>query len=84
LWKRGSALPLTDNTVREAAAQSDRSENAVIYINGKKQLREVGWVRVVFRKTFDVCTWLIVCPNRFRLEIFFGAWVNAREMKKGN
>ncbi|MEP7729240.1 transcription elongation factor GreB [Marinomonas primoryensis] len=71
LWKE--KRPAVTETVREAAAQGDRSENAE-YIYGKKQLREIdGRVRYL-EKRLDVCTVVDRLPTD-QTRIFFGAWV---------
>jgi len=68
LWKK--KRPEVTETVREAAAQGDRSENAE-YIYGKKQLREIDRRVRYLEKRLDVC-------DRFpedRTKVYFGAWV---------
>ncbi|MEL0637989.1 MULTISPECIES: transcription elongation factor GreB [Marinomonas] len=75
LWKE--KRPAVTETVREAAAQGDRSENAE-YIYGKKQLREIDSRVRYLEKRLDVCT----VVDRFPADqsrVFFGAWVTLED-----
>ncbi|OUR73392.1 transcription elongation factor GreB [Marinomonas sp. 42_23_T18] len=75
LWKE--KRPQVTETVREAAAQGDRSENAE-YIYGKKQLREIdGRVRYL-EKRLDASTVVDRLPED-RSRIYFGAWVTLED-----
>jgi len=71
LWKK--KRPEVTETVREAAAQGDRSENAE-YIYGKKQLREIDRRVRYLEKRLDVCTVVDRFPED-RTKVYFGAWV---------
>lgn len=71
LWK--VKRPEVTQSVREAAAQGDRSENAE-YIYGKKQLREIDRrVRYLSRRLEQVNIVDRLPEDRGR--VFFGAWV---------
>ena len=75
LWKE--KRPAVTETVREAAAQGDRSENAE-YIYGKKQLREIDRRVRYLEKRLDICT----VVDRFPIDqtrVFFGAWVTLED-----
>ncbi len=75
LWKE--KRPQVTETVREAAAQGDRSENAE-YIYGKKQLREIdGRVRYL-EKRLEASTVVDRLPED-RSRIYFGAWVTLED-----
>lgn len=75
LWKE--KRPAVTETVREAAAQGDRSENAE-YIYGKKQLREIdGRVRYL-EKRLEACTVVDRFPSDQK-RVFFGAWVTLED-----
>lgn len=71
LWK--IKRPQITQTVREAAAQGDRSENAE-YIYGKKQLREIDRRVRFLRGRLDLIT-VVDTPPSDPTRIFFGAWV---------
>ena len=71
LWKE--KRPAVTETVREAAAQGDRSENAE-YIYGKKQLREIDSRVRYLEKRLDACTVVDRFPSD-QDRVFFGAWV---------
>ena len=71
LWKE--KRPSVTESVREAAAQGDRSENAE-YIYGKKQLREIDRRVRYLEKRLDICTVVDRFPND-QSKVFFGAWV---------
>ena len=71
LWKE--KRPAVTETVREAAAQGDRSENAE-YIYGKKQLREIDSRVRYLEKRLDACTVVDRSPQDIT-RVFFGAWV---------
>ena len=75
LWK--VKRPLVTQSVSEAAAQGDRSENAE-YIYGKKQLREIdSRVRFLSKRLDDM-----VAVDRIpadQKKVFFGAWVELED-----
>ncbi|WP_417538001.1 transcription elongation factor GreB [Marinomonas sp.] len=75
LWKE--KRPAVTETVREAAAQGDRSENAE-YIYGKKQLREIDRRVRYLEKRLDVCTVVDRHPAD-QTKVFFGAWVTLED-----
>ncbi|NLQ18103.1 transcription elongation factor GreB [Marinomonas sp. M1K-6] len=75
LWKE--KRPAVTETVREAAAQGDRSENAE-YIYGKKQLREIDSRVRYLEKRLDACTVVDRFPSD-QTRVFFGAWVTLEE-----
>jgi transcription elongation factor GreB len=71
LWKE--KRPAVTQSVQEAAAQGDRSENAE-YIYGKKQLREIdGRVRFLSKRLDDMTVVDRVPEDQSK--VFFGAWV---------
>ncbi|MEH6648572.1 MAG: transcription elongation factor GreB [Motiliproteus sp.] len=71
LWK--VKRPEVTESVREAAAQGDRSENAE-YIYGKKQLREIDRrVRYLSKRLEDFT--VVDRPPSDTSKVFFGAWV---------
>jgi transcription elongation factor GreB len=75
LWR--VKRPAVTQSVREAAAQGDRSENAE-YIYGKKQLREIDRrVRFLRRRLEDI-TVVDSVPNDSG-QIYFGAWVELED-----
>ncbi|WP_020680694.1 transcription elongation factor GreB [Marinobacterium rhizophilum] len=71
LWR--VKRPAITESVREAAAQGDRSENAE-YIYGKKQLREIDRRVRYLSKRLDDMTVVDRIPEDQNC-IFFGAWV---------
>ncbi len=75
LWK--IKRPQVTQTVREAAAQGDRSENAE-YIYGKKQLREIDRRVRFLRQRLDQIT-VVDTPPSDPTRIFFGAWVELED-----
>lgn len=75
LWKK--KRPEVTESVREAAAQGDRSENAE-YIYGKKQLREIDRRVRYLEKRLEVCTVVDRLPDD-RSKVFFGAWVTLED-----
>ncbi|MEO9275683.1 transcription elongation factor GreB [Marinomonas sp. 5E14-1] len=75
LWKE--KRPAVTETVREAAAQGDRSENAE-YIYGKKQLREIDRRVRYLEKRLDACTVVDRFPSD-QSRVFFGAWVTLED-----
>ncbi|MFT2111542.1 transcription elongation factor GreB [Marinomonas sp. 2405UD68-3] len=75
LWKE--KRPQVTDTVREAAAQGDRSENAE-YIYGKKQLREIDRRVRYLEKRLAACTVVERVPND-RSKVFFGAWITLED-----
>ncbi len=75
LWKE--KRPAGTETVREAAAQGDRSENAE-YIYGKKQLREIDRRVRYLEKRLDACTVVDRFPSD-QSRVFFGAWVTLED-----
>ena len=75
LWKE--KRPQVTETVREAAAQGDRSENAE-YIYGKKQLREIDRRVRYLEKRLEASTVVDRLPDD-RSRIYFGAWVTLED-----
>ncbi|MBR7889114.1 transcription elongation factor GreB [Marinomonas sp. A79] len=75
LWKE--KRPAVTDTVREAAAQGDRSENAE-YQYGKRQLREIDRRVRYLEKRLDACTVVDRFPND-QSQVFFGAWVTVED-----
>lgn len=79
LWK--VKRPEVTQSVREAAAQGDRSENAE-YIYGKKQLREIDRrVRYLSKRLEQVSIVDRLPEDRNR--VFFGAWVTVEDNSDG-
>ncbi len=75
LWKE--ERPQVTQSVSEAAAQGDRSENAE-YIYGKKRLREIDRRIRFLSKRLDQLR--IVEPDpRQEGRVFFGAWVKLED-----
>ncbi|MDH2366642.1 MULTISPECIES: transcription elongation factor GreB [Providencia] len=75
LWKE--ERPRVTQSVSEAAAQGDRSENAE-YIYGKKRLREIDRRIRFLSKRLDQLR--IIEPDpRQEGRIFFGAWVKLED-----
>ena len=73
LWK--VKRPEITQSVKEAAAQGDRSENAE-YIYGKKQLREIDRRVRYLSKRLDDMTVVDRAPEADKQDtVFFGAWV---------
>ena len=73
LWK--VKRPEVTQSVKEAAAQGDRSENAE-YIYGKKQLREIDRrVRYLSKRLEDMVVVDRAPEPAKRDTVFFGAWV---------
>jgi len=79
LWK--TKRPEVTQSVSEAAAQGDRSENAE-YIYGKKQLREIDSRIRFLRKRLEDMVVVIKAPDDTS-RIFFGAWVIVED-EQGN
>lgn len=75
LWKE--KRPQVTQSVREAAAQGDRSENAE-YIYGKKQLREIDSRVRFLRKRLEDMTVVDSVPTDSS-RIYFGAWVTLED-----
>lgn len=75
LWKE--KRPQVTETVREAAAQGDRSENAE-YIYGKKQLREIDRRVRYLEKRLEASTVVERLPDD-QSRIYFGAWVTLED-----
>lgn len=72
LWK--TKRPAVTQSVQEAAAQGDRSENAE-YIYGKKMLREIdSRIRFLSRRLDDMVVVDRLPEDQSR--VFFGAWVH--------
>lgn len=71
LWKE--ERPLITQSVSEAAAQGDRSENAE-YIYGKKRLREIDRRVRFLRKRLENFIVVDKLPSNLN-KVFFGAWV---------
>lgn len=72
LWK--IERPKITQSVSEAAAQGDRSENAE-YIYGKKRLREIDSRVRYLRKRLETVTVVRQLPSD-QGKVFFGAWVH--------
>lgn len=79
LWK--VKRPEVTQSVREAAAQGDRSENAE-YIYGKKQLREIDRRVRYLTKRLEQVTVVDRLPDD-RERVFFGAWVTVEDESEG-
>lgn len=75
LWKE--KRPVVTQSVREAAAQGDRSENAE-YIYGKKQLREIDRRVRFLTKRLDELEVVDRLPDDTG-RIYFGAWVELED-----
>ncbi|MCB5162249.1 transcription elongation factor GreB [Marinomonas algarum] len=75
LWKE--KRPAVTETVREAAAQGDRSENAE-YQYGKRQLREIDRRVRYLEKRLEACTVVDRFPSD-QSRVFFGAWVTLED-----
>jgi transcription elongation factor GreB len=75
LWR--VKRPRITQSVSEAAAQGDRSENAE-YIYGKKQLREIDRRVRFLQKRLDHLQIVDRTPDN-RQQIFFGAWVRLED-----
>ena len=75
LWR--VKRPRITQSVSEAAAQGDRSENAE-YIYGKKQLREIDRRVRFLQKRLDHLQIVDRIPDN-REQIFFGAWVKLED-----
>ena len=75
LWK--VKRPAVTQSVQEAAAQGDRSENAE-YIYGKKMLREIdSRIRFLSRRLDDMVVVERLPEDQSR--VFFGAWVTVED-----
>ena len=75
LWRE--ERPRVTQSVSDAAALGDRSENAE-YIYGKRRLREIDRRIRFLTKRLEVVT--IVYPNTSQEgKVFFGAWVKLAE-----
>ncbi len=79
LWK--VKRPIVTQSVSEAAAQGDRSENAE-YIYGKKQLREIDSRVRFLSKRLDDMVEVDRIPDD-KKKVFFGAWVELED-EEGN
>ncbi|MCN4143794.1 MAG: transcription elongation factor GreB [Thiohalomonas sp.] len=79
LWKEKP--PVVTQSVSEAAAQGDRSENAE-YIYGKKQLREIDSRVRYLSKRLDDMVEVDRIPDDIK-KVFFGAWVELED-EEGN
>lgn len=77
LWKE--KRPVVTQSVSEAAAQGDRSENAE-YIYGKKQLREIDARVRYLSKRLDDMVAVDRIPEDTK-KVFFGAWVELENEK---
>ncbi len=75
LWR--VKRPEITQTVTEAAAQGDRSENAE-YIYGKKQLREIDRRLRFLAKRLAALT-VIDVPPKDQFRVSFGAWVKLED-----
>jgi transcription elongation factor GreB len=79
LWR--IERPKVTQSVSEAAAQGDRSENAE-YTYGKKRLREIDSRVRFLRKRLDVLK-VVSTPPSNPDKIYFGAWVDLED-EQGN
>lgn len=77
LWR--IERPTVTQSVREAAAQGDRSENAD-YIYGKKRLREIDSRVRFLRKRLDNMTVVDSLPSNLE-KVYFGAWVELEDIQ---
>ena len=75
LWR--TERPQITQSVSEAAAMGDRSENAE-YIYGKKRLREIDRRVRHLRKRLELLT-VVSTPPSDPSKIYFGAWVNLED-----
>jgi transcription elongation factor GreB len=75
LWK--VERPRVTQSVSEAAAQGDRSENAE-YTYGKKRLREIDRRVRFLRKRLDGMV-IVSQPPSDPKRVFFGAWVSIED-----
>lgn len=75
LWKE--ERPRITQSVSEAAALGDRSENAE-YIYGKRRLREIDRRVRFLSKRLDTLTVVDYSPKQ-EGKVFFGAWVNLED-----
>jgi transcription elongation factor GreB len=75
LWR--VKRPRITQSVSEAAAQGDRSENAE-YIYGKKQLREIDRRVRFLQKRLDDLQIVDRTPDN-HAQIFFGAWIKLED-----
>jgi transcription elongation factor GreB len=75
LWK--VERPQVTQSVSEAAAQGDRSENAE-YTYGKRRLREIDRRVRFLRKRLDGMV-VVDQPPTDRKRVFFGAWVEIED-----
>ncbi|WP_404365778.1 transcription elongation factor GreB [Marinobacter sp.] len=80
LWK--TKRPEVTQSVREAAAQGDRSENAE-YIYGKKQLREIDRRVRFLTKRLEQLTVVDRHPDD-QSRVYFGAWVTVEDEAGGS
>ncbi|MFT6094166.1 MAG: transcription elongation factor GreB [Pseudohongiellaceae bacterium] len=71
LWK--VERPIVTQSVTEAAAQGDRSENAE-YIYGKKRLREIDHRVRYLSKRLEAFT-VVSQPPSNQCKVFFGAYI---------
>ena len=76
LWK--VERPVITQSVSEAAAQGDRSENAE-YIYGKKRLREIDRRIRFLTKRVDDLNVVEAGPRKEDDRIYFGAWVTIED-----
>lgn len=75
LWR--TERPQITQSVSEAAAMGDRSENAE-YIYGKKRLREIDRRVRHLRKRLELLT-VVSTPPTDPTKIYFGAWVSLED-----
>jgi|SRR5699024_4451798 len=76
LWKE--KRPVVTQSVQEAAAQGDRSENAE-YIYGKRQLREIDRrIRFLSCRLDDMV--IVDRPPQDQSKVFFAAWVTVYDI----
>ncbi len=75
LWR--IERPQVTQSVSEAAAQGDRSENAE-YTYGKKRLREIDRRVRFLRKRLDGLV-VVATPPTNRERVYFGAWLDLED-----
>jgi transcription elongation factor GreB len=79
LWK--VERPIVTQSVTEAAAQGDRSENAE-YIYGKKRLREIDHRVRYLSKRLEAFT-VVSQPPSNQCKVFFGAYIKLKNNDGG-
>ncbi len=79
LWRE--ERPRVTQSVTEAAAQGDRSENAE-YTYGKKRLREIDRRVRYLSKRLETATVVRTIPDDSS-KVYFGAWVELEDISSG-